>query len=462
MGFYIEVDNNTEKLVNILKANPADVFGKPFGGYLLFLIGGKEKELIDWILENVIVLDSLTSDTIAFALFAREFNIEIKVPDFLGRTIPRDRLPKEIQVPLKDIKAFRSIDSFVKSGRCGWVVDGDKISAITYAVDDIAKNLGILGELPCVVVLDAIPKGTFELFPLEKSTIDRIIVLLRKSIQKLIDDKNYAEFKRNAVKIIEEERKLIRIQEQIRKSVSFINSFTFDYFLKKNDIGKVSFKKYLKNVWLVYFKNYIRLFAKSFSIDPLLIEKIFQIFDNSHSILRKYRDTIGHLDYYSLTSTWPLNEPWRSKYINAYEKYIIELLDNPPKTPDLVTPNQCREFIQELEEKQENLLNMIVSKVYQDSKFGDILEEIYSKKCEELKKRLILLTDEKDNLEKKFEKDAAALIDNCPSFLKYFKKEVRREKLKTVSLDIKSKSFLYAQSWLSPDNLSKLFNLNPI
>jgi hypothetical protein len=40
------------------------------------------------------------------------------------------------------------VERLVKSDRCGRVVAGDEIAAVTYAVDKVARGFSVLGELP--------------------------------------------------------------------------------------------------------------------------------------------------------------------------------------------------------------------------------------------------------------------------------------------------------------------------
>jgi hypothetical protein len=460
MGFRVSVDHNTEELVKRLTTDPAEVFGKPYGGYLLFLIGSTERELLNWISKNMVALDSLTSDIIAFAVFARDFNIKLKVPHYSDSNY-ESRPKKKIKKPLSEIKAFKSIDAFVKAGRCGWVIDGDEITAITYAVDEIARKLGILHELPCAIVLDAIPKGKFELFHLEKRKMSKLIPLLRKTVQNLIDDEDYKAFREKAYQVSKLVNQLKENFDRLKYLEDFIESFTFDSFLKRNSLTPENCKEHLKKGYLKNFKFLIQEFGDKFSIETNFVERIIQIAEKSHTVLRKYRDTINHLDVYSTSSTWPLEEPWRSRYVSAYYKYIRDVLDKPPQVPYLDSPDQCRQFIQELRIKQNSLVNQTANNILQSAGLGDLLKKTYEKEKRQLKAKIDLYREKRSNLENRYEEEVSIMIGICPSFIKYFKKEVRREKLQTISLDLKSKTLLYAYSWLSPETLSKFLSPLP-
>ena len=71
MGFHLEIHGDTAAFVKQLRANPSSVFGRPYGGYLLFLFDdyGPERKLHEWIQNRAKALDAITGGSIAFALF---------------------------------------------------------------------------------------------------------------------------------------------------------------------------------------------------------------------------------------------------------------------------------------------------------------------------------------------------------------------------------------------------------
>ena len=70
MGFHVRLREEDERLLAILKKSPADVFGRPYGAYLFFLVGGADEAALGWVRKHLVPLDSLTGEFVAFALFA--------------------------------------------------------------------------------------------------------------------------------------------------------------------------------------------------------------------------------------------------------------------------------------------------------------------------------------------------------------------------------------------------------
>ena len=79
MGFYVSIDKYKMDVLRMLQKKPEEVFGKPYGGYILFLAGGADQEILLWISENIAILDSLTGDDIAFGIFAQNFRCRLNM-----------------------------------------------------------------------------------------------------------------------------------------------------------------------------------------------------------------------------------------------------------------------------------------------------------------------------------------------------------------------------------------------
>ena len=56
MGFLVKIDKDDKAILDKLAVNPSAVFGEPYGGYILFLAGGAEKEMLSWLSENMSIL----------------------------------------------------------------------------------------------------------------------------------------------------------------------------------------------------------------------------------------------------------------------------------------------------------------------------------------------------------------------------------------------------------------------
>src|SRR5262245_24648164 len=139
MGFGVRFsfDTPVTELLSKLVASPAAVFGRPYCGYLLMLAGSLDRETAVSIQNHLHALDSLTGPHIAFATFARELPISIRVRN------GNSRHPKRLgEIELSKVDSSWKLERVIKQQTFGLVADGDWLVATTYAVDDLARALG--------------------------------------------------------------------------------------------------------------------------------------------------------------------------------------------------------------------------------------------------------------------------------------------------------------------------------
>jgi hypothetical protein len=144
-------------LLKRLKSDPGGVFPRPYKGYLLFLAGAPDQLALEWLTKNLVALDSLTGRHLAFAIFAKRFSFKVNATGLAQDGRADHRPPPGHEISASELaEGSYSVERIVKSGRLGWVADGDEVIAVTYATDEIASGLGLLDQLPCVVALDCI------------------------------------------------------------------------------------------------------------------------------------------------------------------------------------------------------------------------------------------------------------------------------------------------------------------
>jgi hypothetical protein len=184
MGFHVTLREDDRTLLRVLQENPSDIFGRPYAGYLLFLVGGADTVALDWLRKHLAPLDSLTGEWVAFALFAEKVPIRLEVP--------HDTHPRAEKF-LGDVAAadVQRIDSYVRSGKLGLVADGDHLNAMTYATDRVARSFNVLDRLPCLVVLDAFPRADAQVIELRDSEMQHLLPLLRAAVHTLEKDPGF-------------------------------------------------------------------------------------------------------------------------------------------------------------------------------------------------------------------------------------------------------------------------------
>ena len=154
MGFGIQVSSDVRQMLSDLSLKPHQVFQKPYAAYMLFLFEEVDEHAWSWFGRHAKSLDSLTGPDVAFAVFSHRTRFRIEVPHG-----GEQRRPEQKTLLLGDeaLHETYSVDRLIKSGRCGWVADGDEIAAVNEAVHAIARETGLTQHLPCVMVVDGLP-----------------------------------------------------------------------------------------------------------------------------------------------------------------------------------------------------------------------------------------------------------------------------------------------------------------
>ncbi len=456
MGFYVNIDSDKARILRNLRLSPTEVFGKPYGGYLLFLVGSADEDTLTWFSKNATILDSLTGEHIAFGIFARSLKLKLRVPDDSERkTSERARV---IDVPLHEIRNARSITDLVKSGRCGWVMDGDEINAITYGTDEVARAFGVMGELPCMLVMDAVPKKNFEVFHLDSKTTPALIGMLRRSIQNLIEKPNYDTYMTTIRRVVQLQRDANSVLGQINQLKSQRDSLTNEPYIEPVRQLIPEFRSSLTSGNLSRFTSLCKKHKVKSVIDETQLALAVSTAKKHIETLLAYTQTIHRLYLYAKEYKWPLEEPWLSKYLTVYQKYTRPLLDNAPENPTLDSPTECEKFREQLINQQSKLVDEIMATLPSVSILEDEARKLIDKKKALLDQQIEDLLEAKQGIESQLKQSVAELYQlEQPSFIKCFTKEAQKERIKSATRQVRDSAATYAGSWLRPETIIEIW-----
>lgn len=206
MGYHVRIDEQSQALLARLTLEPGKVFGKPYSGYLLFLVTQHDKQQLEWIVNNAPGLDSLTGQYLAYAIFAKSFPIKFRtdsprtvVEALLGE---RSKYTSAGEIPPELLKRPQEVTRLVENGEFGIVLDGDELTAVTYGTDLVARELGLLDRLPCLVVLDAVPAQSPQVIPLTPKLLPDLFLHLRGALSRFYAVDGHTAMRRDAEAIL--------------------------------------------------------------------------------------------------------------------------------------------------------------------------------------------------------------------------------------------------------------------
>lgn len=453
MGFRITISGEDDALLGRLTRDPEDVFTKPYGGYILFLLGKSDPSITKWLLDATIALDSLTGTDVAFAIFLMEFGIKLNVEN----DVRSHWNPKTSKADIKEITTGHSVERLVKEGRFGYVHDGDMVIAENYAADRIARRLGILDRMPCCVILDAIPSGRFEVYPLKRNALSGFESLVREAIQNMASHPNYVRLMHGLNSLADNRKSEICIREMVRKldrriaeEVEASLSRTRAIEQGAAEIQEGLFTGHLKKVYaLIRSPDFVDL--KPWS------EQCEERINAKRDYLLRAAHTAAKLDSFASNYGWPMEGKQRDSYLLVYQKYVRQLLPEESDTPDIEDAKEPRRLATAIRELLGSAIAGIldggppigeaVAKAEAAGRFGvAAIKEEQSK----IQQELATLAERSKLL------IAGISAMERPSFSHCFQSEVRRRHLISYSVSIGSWILSYLNKWIEPSVVAEL------
>jgi hypothetical protein len=454
MGFHVSIPESETNVLKVLKSNPSAIFDmdRPYGGYLIFLIGGENAEELEWLKENVVTLDSMTGASVAFFIFSRKFPITLRVPWSRGPSRPKNTT--EVALETFDEGSY-DIERLVKGGRCGWVLDGDEISAISYAADQVAREFDVFTQLPCVIALDAIPSEDFLVHPLGGGNIRTFNKLLRHVIARFEGERGFKDFMDALGELADIRRK----QDLLRSNLAnFVAERPAVDVVQTLDAARPYYRELSKALEKGELRKSRRLceeFARKF-VPNQPATYMTPAIGETGAVLVKMRKTIGALSYYLDEVPWPLDHERKHSFGIVWNRHVVPL-SAPPATN--VVPSD-REPVQEVHRilcsEQLRLIEQILARL---------------PRLEELEASIIARNQERNQTIEREIADTEVMLRRCetlrqeatkalansgrPSLKRAFARENALAKVGRVSTSLRVKFQAYVAKWFDPEVLIK-------
>ena len=232
--------NGEEDVLKHFRFDINDAFTEPYMGYLFFLIGKSDQEVMDWLIDNLDTLDSVTGKEIAYFIVTREIPLKTEKNTEFAYLKVRKQLRNSKIKPL------------VEDGRVTFNFSKNVLQDMTYAVDNIAKKLGILSSLPCLLIFDATLSKKYGVLKLTPKNIPLFIPLLREVINEINrDSKTYSQIK-----------KYHELKENIAKISKDIESQTNSELISKRDNLLKQRHALEPEIYVLFNNSCVKLFEK--------------------------------------------------------------------------------------------------------------------------------------------------------------------------------------------------------
>lgn len=358
--FTVEYVDSVDPLVELVQTDPGAVFAKPQMAYLLFLFGEADRETAEWIRRNLRALDSLLGPDIAGAIFVKSFEVRALVRSYYARGNGGTKVHNG-EIDLREIRHVKSaalttpmFDEFREPSMQARR-SMEHLTATTYASDEVARSLGVLGELPCVAFLDAMP-GPIRCLRLDPDTLPKALTLIRRMLGGLTSATGY----HNSRKLLAEAHSAGTQIGSLRRA------------LQKSEIAQREILSGLKNPLIgqltaaqtCLFDASARRFRhelRQSSLSTKAVERALERASAYASALTHVSRTIRGVSWYA-DATCPLSDHDRDRLIAVLAGHATEILGANGPSPDDIDATDVRDWLIALMRTRDN----IVAKIWGD------------------------------------------------------------------------------------------------
>lgn len=186
MGYKLDVTARDERLLQSLQARPQGGFPHPYAAYVLFLFTNADREHASWLSEHLELLDAITGDTLAFAVFAERLELEITPYSDAWRNL-MDGSPLNVG----SFEAEPSIAATRLVNQGASIVLHEHLTAITQGTAIAARALRVTSKIPCVVVFDGAPMRPPYVVSLPKRQLPDLRRVFQNAIEAFEADDNH-------------------------------------------------------------------------------------------------------------------------------------------------------------------------------------------------------------------------------------------------------------------------------
>jgi hypothetical protein len=454
VGFHVTIREGDRQLLKALRSNPSEVFGRPYVGYLLFLVGGNDTAALDWLRSHLVSLDSLTGHHVAYGIFAERVPVQLfteRVPVQLEVPSYYDDLPQHRFLGEVSLSDVRRIDSYIKSGCVGRIANGDHLAAMTYATDRVARAFGVLDHLPCILVLDAFPSDEVDVVELSSDQLPELLPLLRTAIHRLTQDPAFTGAI-EALELLGEIRQLIDARvNDLREQRATISGIPVVSDLadriRQEFLGmEGSIRSGSHRDCRGYFET-LRKYAGD--------EVPSDLDESKGQRVVGYAKTLRALAHFSAVP-WPLPEPQERQLREVLSQHVSRLLPDLPGSSDIRREDLLR-FRELLIQRQSSLVQEIMESLPSEEVVLSRAQSIYTMRRLEAEKRMETVTAEIESL--RAEATAALELfssESAPSLRRIVSKVAKEKKLKLVGASVVDKATAYAGKLFDPETLLKI------
>jgi hypothetical protein len=206
MGFHVYCSG--AELLHRLRANASGFLGEPYAAYLLALATQVDDEALTWLHRYEMQLDSLCGPYAAFLMFYNDVRLNAEPgPNLWAPSFEEDQGDHDIEhtpwsndgrieIELKPSVlngGAESVDSVLRFDPRAQTHNEVLVTSMTYESDTVARELGMLDQLPCLILFDDPASNDVYTFSLANSDAGTLRDL-RTLLSMFLNDSAHSEY----------------------------------------------------------------------------------------------------------------------------------------------------------------------------------------------------------------------------------------------------------------------------
>ena len=352
-------------------------------------------------------------------------------------------------VKIGDISTFRLPET-------DWTSDDREIVATTYGSDEFATAMGLLEDLPCMVMLDARTPDEIEVLRLDPITSERIIPVFRRVLSRLTTSDVFQAFWKGQQSLTNLQYLISAAERQVSLAIQQLA----EQETAQPPIPLTVTNTEIRDAILQAKTKLVRIITRSFKpVAPALALDLLAGFRQEQPFLASAAKTLDALQYY-LDQQWPIPSDSIENLVNIRDTYVCGILPSLGEEQWAITRGNLEFWCASIEERQQSVASRLLR---------DIDAEMLTTKLASLalEKRQTLIVANKQRLmearkdlecrnEEYLELATSVESFNPPSVSETFRAVAREEKLGTITRNIGKALASYGAKWIAPETIIKL------
>jgi len=316
--------------------------------------------------------------------------------------------------------------------------------------------MGLLEDLPCMVMLDARTPESIEVLRLDPIDTERVIPVFRKVLSRLTTSDDFQAFWQGLKSIQGLQCSVRSAEYQVRLATIQLAEQEAAELPAAPSVSDAE----LRDAILQAKTKLVRIITRSFEpVAPTLALDLLTAFQREQPFLASAAKTLNTINYY-LSRQWPITSDSVQTLAKIRDTYVCEILPSTGEEQRTITRGNLEFWCTSIEERQHSIASRLLRDIDANTLTSKLASFAFEKRQAAIAEKRQRLTEANEELERRNEEylELATSVEsfNPPSVSQTFKAVAREEKLATITRSIGKALASYGAKCIAPETVLKL------